>query len=159
MKIEEFTTLKHFNVHKGNVLVPATNDTREWLELQKHGMPVNLKLIEARDIKFHRCYFLLLSFVYDRLGRKFKETVPKDKFYNFLKFLSNEYDVVYSFKDGRQFIEYRSISFGRMTQAKFREYVNNQLSVIYEELLIPMELDHVMDEITKEFEKFLDHLI
>ena len=146
-------------VHKSQALIPATPETREWLELLKHNTPVNFKQIEPRDLSFHRCYFALLSFLYDNLNPSFKNQVPKDNFYNFLKFLSNEYDVVFKFKDGREFIEYRSISFGRMNQSSFKEYVNNQLSVIYEELLIPMEQDYLMDIINEEFIKFIDKLL
>ena len=159
MKAAEFQELKHFTVHKGNVVVPASNETREWLELQRHNTPVNFKLIEARDTKFHRCYFALLGFIYDNLSNSFKQTIPKNSFYNFLKILSNEYDVVFRFKDGREFIEYKSISFARMNQTAFREYVNNQLTVIYEELLIPMNRDYLMDQINAEFERFIDRLL
>lgn len=159
MTTTHFLELKHFTVHKGNVLVPATPDTKEWLELMNHNTPITVKHIEARDTKFHACYFALLSFIYENLNKKFKESVPKANFYNFLKMLSNEYDVVFQFKDGRQFIEYKSIAFGNMSQTRFKEYVNNQLSVIYEELLIPMEQDYLMDMVTDEFAKFLDRLI
>jgi hypothetical protein len=46
-----------------------------------------------------------------------------------------------------------------MNQVKFREYFNNQLITIYEELLIPLEQDYLMDEINIEFEKILSKLI
>lgn len=159
MKTEEFLSIKHFTVHKSQALIPATPETREWLELLKHNEPINFKVVEPRDIKFHRCYFALLSFVYDQLNPSFKTQVPKYNFYQFLKMLSKEYTVVFKFKDGREFIEYKSISFSRMHQSTFKEYVNNQLSVIYEELLIPMEQEYLMDSINSEFERFIDRLL
>lgn len=159
MKTDDFLTLKHFTVHKGTMLVPATDDTREWLEMQRHGTELNFKQIEARDVKFHRAYFALLSYIWERLPAQFRNTVSKDSFYEFLKMLGNEYDNVYTFKDGRTFIKYHSISFGRMNQSKFREYVNNQLTTIYEELLIPLEMDWLMDDINDEFERFIDKLL
>jgi len=159
MKTDEYKTIRHFTVHKGTMLVPATPESREWLEMFKHNTPINFKQIEPRDLKFHRCYFAMLSFIYDQLTPAFKKKVPKDNFYNFLKLLSNEYDVVFKFKDGRELIEYHSISFARMNQSKIKEYVNNQHSVIYEELLITMDLDYFMDQINDEFVKFIDKLL
>lgn len=159
MKTKDFLELKHFQVHKGQALVPSTPESIEWLEMLNHNSVVNFKIVESRDLKFHKAYFGLLSFIYDRLNKAFKNSIPKEKFYEFLKMLSNEYTVIFKFKDGREFIEWKSISFSSMNQTKFKEYVNNQLSIIYEELLIPMEQDYLMDEVSNEFEKFLDKLI
>lgn len=159
MKTEEFLKLHSFSVHKSQVLIPNQIETAEWLEQKKDKDQVYYKLVESRDLAMHKGYFLILGFIYDRLNISFRKTIPKAKFYLFLKMLSNEYTTVFKFKDGREFIEYKSISFTNMGQKEFREYFNNQLSVIYEEVLIPMEQDYLMDEINEEFEKIISKLI
>jgi hypothetical protein len=88
-----------------------------------------------RDLSFHRCYFSLLNFIYDYLPTKFKETVSKDKFYHFLKHLKGEYEVIFEFKDGTKLVEYESLSFGRMNQNRFKEYIREQLPWIYENVV------------------------
>lgn len=159
MKTEDFLQLKSFTVHKSQALIPNQIETGEWIEQKKHGDQVYLKSVEPRDLGMHKGYFKILAFIYDRLPKNFHEKVQKQFFYKFVKMLSNEYSVVFSFKDGRQMIEYHSISFDRMNQSKFREYFNGQLSVIYEEILIPMNKEYLMNEINEEFEKLLDKLI
>lgn len=158
MKQEEFLKLLSFSVHKSQVLIPNQEETTEWIE-QKKEKQVYFKEIQARDLGLHKAYFLILGYIYDRLNIDFKKSIPKKNFYNYLKMLSNEYTLIFKFKDGREFIEWKSISFSNMNQTEFRKYFNNQLSVIYEELLIPLEQDYLMDEIAKEFESILDKLI
>lgn len=160
MKTDEFLQLLEFKNHKGQVLIPAQYESQEFLELLKDNETVYFKQIKPRDIGMHKCYFVILNYIYDRLDAKFRKNVcAKKDFYMFLKFISNDYNVKFKFKDGREFIEYKSISFAKMDQVKFREYFNNQLSVIYEEILIPFEQDYLMDEINVEFEKMLSKLI
>ena len=159
MTTDFFLELKSFSVHKQQVLIPNQIETAEWLDSLKDKEQVYLKNIEARDLGMHKAYFKILGYIYDRLNVKFRNSIPKENFYKFLKMISKEYSVVFKFKDGREFIEYKSISFGKMNQKTFREYFNNQLSIIYEELLIPMEQDYLMDEINIEFEKILSKLI
>lgn len=159
MKDNDYLQLKHFTNHKGIGLIPATDNSREWLECLKNNEPVNFKIIESRDVKLHKAYFKMLAYIYDRLQPSFKAKIKKEQFYKFLKILGKEYDLIYSFADGRQFIEYHSISFSKMNNAKFKEFFNTQLSTIYEELLIPMEQDYLMDEINVEFERVLDKLL
>lgn len=159
MKTDEFQDIKHFTNHQGIGLIPATVEAREWLETLKNNEPINFKIIEARDMKLHKAYFGMLSFIYDRLKPSFKERVIKKNFYKFLKELAKEYDVIYTFKDGTEYKEYHSISFGSMNNTKFKLYFNNQLSVIYEDLLFPLGQEYLMDEINVEWEATLNKLI
>lgn len=158
MTTELFLQLKSFKNHKGNALVPNQIETAEWLEQLPNDSQIYLKHVEARDIKMHGGYFKILGEIHDKLPKSFKDNVKKNQFYKFIKIISKEYDVIYSFKDGREFIEYKSISFGKMNQENFRKYFANQLSVIYEEILIPFERDYIMDEINDKFEKLLSKL-
>ena len=158
MNTNDFLELKSFKVHKGQVLIPNQIETAEWLELEKHDAQIYMKLVQARDLGMHRGYFKILNFIYKKLPLRFRQQIPEKSFYKFVKTLSNEYKEVYKFKNGVTLIEYDSISFGKMNQSKFREYFNNQLSRIYEELLIPMEVDYIMEEVNSEFEKLLSKL-
>lgn len=159
MKTDDFLELKNFVNHKGIGLIPATSESREWLEILKPNEPVNFKIVEARDLKLHSAYFGMLSFIYDRLKPSFKQSISKPNFYIFLKEIGKEYKVLHTFKDGTEFKEYNSISFGRMNNTKFKLYFNNQLSVIYEDLLFPLGQEYLMDEINKEWEATLNKLI
>jgi len=159
MTTDAFLELKSFKVHKGQALIPNQIETAEWLEQLTSESQVYLKQVEARDLGMHGGYFMILAYIYDRLPLRFRKTVLKPNFYKFIKMLSNEYTVVFEFKDGRQMIEYTSISFGKMNQSKFRLYFNTQMSVVYEELLIPMECDYLMDEVNEMFEKLLAKII
>lgn len=157
MTTDDFLELKSFNVHNG-YLAPNQVETDEWLELLKHGQQVYMKHIEARDLGMHRGYFKILAFIYDRLPLSYRSRIDKKYFYKFIKMLSDEYKIIFEFKDGRQMIEYESISFAKMNQQKFRQYFNNQLTVIYEHILIPLNKEYLMDEIESEFEKLLSKL-
>ena len=159
MNTDIFLELKSFNVHKGQVLIPNQIETGEWLEQLKDKEQVYMKLVQARDLGMHKGYFKILAFIYDKLPLSFRIKCGKKDFHNFLRMLGNEYKVVFKFKDGREMIEYESISFGKMSQKRFREYFNNKLSLIYEEILIPLEVDYIMDEINEEFEKLLSKLV
>lgn len=159
MNTNEFQELKHFVNHKGVGLIPATTESREWLEILKPNETINFKIVEARDMKLHKAYFGMLSFIHDRLRPDFKQKVSKTNFYIFLKELGKDYDVLHVFKDGSEFKQYHYISFGKMNNSKFKDYFNKQLSTIYEDLLFPLEQDYLMDEINKEWEATLNKLI
>ena len=71
--------------------------------------------------------------------------------------------VVDNLKDGTKFIEYRSISFGRMTQKTFEAYVREQLPFIYGEVIQVLypdkeTSDRIIAAIEDEFKKFLAKL-
>lgn len=159
MTTNQFLELKSFTVHKSQALIPNQIETGEWMEQKKHGEQVYLKSVEPRDLGMHKGYFKILGFIYDNLPANFKASVDKKNFYNFLKILSNEYKIVFEFKNGIKMIEYDSISFAKMNQTTFRNYFNNQLSVIYEELLIPLNKEYIMDEVNEMFESLLSKLI
>ena len=160
MKTDEFLQLLEFKNHKGQVLIPAQYESQEFLELLKDNETVYFKQIKPRDIGMHQCYFVILNYIYDRLNVNFRKNVCQKKdFYKYLKFINNEYKVSFENPNGDKYIELISISFAKMTQSKFREYFNSQLSVIYEEILIPSGQDYLMDEINVEFERMLSKLI
>ena len=163
MKQEDYLELIEL-CYIGGGYIPHNIKAKEFSEDISKGEIVPFKEMSQRDIKMHRCYFSLLNFIYGYLTKKFKEAVPKDSFYKWLKHLKKEYKVVYSFIDmdkieaiidycieldidaekaskiaskfGKtDMIEYDSISFGRMSQDKFETYVKELLPYIYEHVI------------------------
>lgn len=123
---------------------------------------ISLIEVTARDIKFHSAYFSLLSFIYSWLPKTFKEKIPKDKFYLFVKHLKGDYDIVMRFKDGTTLVNYKSISFSRMSQIEFENYVRDQLPFIYTEVIEKLydekDSKRIIESIETEYLNFLSKL-
>ena len=90
---------------------------------------------------------------------KFKDAVPKDKFYLWLKHLKGQYEVLFEFQDGTKLVEYESISFTKMDQIRFKEYVREQLPWIYTEVIGKQFegaiYDGIIETIEEEYKKFM----
>lgn len=161
MKDKDFNKLIDLT-YVGGGFIPANQNARELIDRCEKGEIVSFNEVTQRDLSFHRCYFLLLSFIYDYLPQSFKDKISKDKFYIFVKHLEGNYDVVFKFKDGSEMVEYKSISFGRMSQKQFEEYVANQLPFIYSNILEAyFELDilnGIIETIEEEFKRMLSKL-
>lgn len=146
----------------GGGFIPANEKANSLLDLAHKGEILSFVEVTKRDLAFHRCYFALLSFIYEYLPNSFKEKISKDKFYIFVKHLEGNYDVIFKFKDGSQMVEYRSIAFGKMSQKKFEEFVANQLPFIYSNILgAYFELDmlnSIIETIEEEFKRMLSKL-
>ena len=160
MKHTEYIQHAQFACLHGKYLSPANDKAEELLASVAHGEVLQLQDKTGRDIKFHRAYFGLLSTIYDNLTKPFKAKVSKSKFYDFLKELRGDYEVT---KVGKLEIKhYKSISFGRMSQATFKQYVKDQLPFIYENVihaLYEQEMaDIVIGVIEEEWEKYLAKL-
>lgn len=149
-------------VNVGGGFMPANPQAEELLLITGKGEVITVKEITKRDLNFHRCYMLLLSFIWGYMPNAFKQKVPKDKFYKWLKHFKKEYEVEFTFQDGSQLIEYTSISFGRMGQKEFEIYVAEQLPFIYENVLGAYfqgdMLTSIINTIEEEFKKFLSKL-
>ena len=161
MKDTDYNNLLQFKNMKGAALIPHNAESIEFLEQLKDEEIATLKNVTARDIKLHRGYFLMLAEVWGYLPKKFKNKVPKEKFYNWLKMYEGNYTVIFEFKDGRQFIEYNSISFGRMDNHQFRDYVKTQIPTWYElfQSLLPTDFaNSAIETIEDNFEKILAKL-
>lgn len=145
--------------YMGGGWVPANNKAQELAERCAKGEVISIQEVTQRDIRFHRCYFALLNFIYNYLPKNFKEKVSQDNFYKWLKHLQGQYEVFFTFKDGTKLIEYNSIAFGRMSEKTFRDYVANQLPFIYENVLGAFfdgeMLNGIIETIESEFERFM----
>jgi len=128
------------------------------------GEVVNFKPVQSRDISFHRAYMGLLAYIWGLMPRNFQAKVPKDQFYMWLKHLKGSYDVKYEFADGTKLVEYESISFAKMDQKRFEDYVREQLPWIYEDVIWkvyanrPDIVDTIIENVEEEFKKFLSKL-
>jgi hypothetical protein len=104
----------------------------------------------------------LLKYIYDYLPASFRDKVPADKFYIFLKHLKGQYDVLFTFKDGTRLVEYESIAFGRMSQKRFENYIREQLPWIYENVIGQFYEEEmykgIIDTIEEEWERFMMRL-
>lgn len=122
-------------VNVGGGWMPANEPAEELLISTAKGELTTFQEVSARDLKFHKCYMLLLSYIYDYMPVNFRRKISKGNFYKWLKHIKGEYKECYTFKDGTKLIEYTSISFAKMTQHKFKEYVSEQLPYIYENVI------------------------
>ena len=149
-------------VNVGGGITPLSTNAIELLEQSHKGEVLSFLEVTNRDVKFHRCYFSLLSFIYDYLPASFKRKVKKDHFYKFIKHLKGEYEILFEFKDGTKLVEYDSIAFGRMSQKTFENYIREQLPFIYENIVgkfFEGEMyDGIIDTIEEEYKKFLSKL-
>lgn len=134
MKQKDFENIVELT-YVGGGWIPANAKAEEIADRCHKGEVISFLEVTQRDLKFHKCYMDLLSFIYDYLPAKFKNKVPKNKFYVFLKHLQGKYEVTYSFKDGTKMIEYESISFGKMSQKRFEEFIAEQLPFIFENVI------------------------
>lgn len=158
MTDKDYLDLMEFKVVHG-ALIPVNDLAIELVENNINKV-VQFEEKTKRDLKYHRAYFALINYVYSWLPPKFTNRIPQSKFYNFLKHLNGKSKVVFEFKDGTQVVEYKSISFGRMSQARFGEYVKEQLAIIYEYLIHPLceYPDIVIENIESEFKSYFEVL-
>lgn len=170
----------------------ANQKTEEYSLMCRKGEIVYHNDATKRDLNFHKAYMALIANIYDYMPIHFKDKVPKSIFYNFIKHIQGKFKVHFSFADSEKIsniiddclalglnaeqasimaakygktdmIEYDSISFGRMSQKTFKEYVSNQMPVIYENVLGKFFSDEILSNIIEtieaDYERFMQKLI
>lgn len=161
MKKSEFDKL-HELVFVGGGWIPNNENAQELADQSARGEITTFKEVTARDLSFHRGYFALLKFIYGYLPNSFHNMIPENRFYHFIKHLKGEYEVIFTFKDGTKLVEYESISFGKMSQNEFEDYIRKQLPFIYENILGQFFegdiYNGIIETIEQEFEKYLSKL-
>lgn len=162
MKTSDFAKQIELSYTGGHQFRPVNQNAFDLCDQLSIGEVVNMDIKNSRDVKFHRCYFLLITFIYDYLPDKFHKKVPKKYFYRWLQTVKGDYEVIFTFKDGKELIEYNSIAFGRMSQYTFENYIREQLPWVYENVIGAFykneKYDGIIYTIEKEFEKFLSKL-
>ena len=134
MKDSDFHKIVEFS-NAGGGLLPVNELAIEICDLSRKGEILQFIEVTARDLKFHRCYFSLLNFIYSYLPEKFKRKVPENRFYQFVKHLEGKFETIYTFEDGSSLNEYESISFGNMSQKRFEMFIREQLPFIYQNII------------------------
>jgi hypothetical protein len=161
MKDNEYYNLIEMT-YAGGGFLPANEAANLLMERCKQGEVLTFIEKTPRDLEFMKCYFSLLHFIYDLLPMEFKLKAHKKIFYLILKHLAGDYNIKFEFKDGSKLIEYHSISFGRMSQKTFENYVAEQLPFIYENVICkmfePEKAKEIIDLIETEYERFLSKL-
>lgn len=161
MKDQDFYHIVNLS-NVGGGFIPANEKAQELLDGSMRGEVISFLEVTDRDLRFHRAYFSLLAFIYDYLPNKFKKKVKKDQFYIWLKHLKGQYEVLFEFQDGTRMVEYDSISFGKMSQKTFEDYVRKQLPWIYENVIgafFEGEIrEGIIETIEEEFKRFLEKL-
>ncbi|MFA6973970.1 MAG: DUF1367 family protein [Parcubacteria group bacterium] len=146
----------------GGGFLPANQAADDLADQLRNGEVVSFQEITKRDLSFHKNYMALLGYIWDFLPPKFRKAVPKDRFYQWLKHLKGQYNIIYKFNDGTTLIEYQSIAFGNMSEKRFHEYVKNQLPWIYEEVIGAFYegeiMQNIIENIEADFHKFMDRL-
>ena len=152
MKDKDFYNLVDF-YNAGGGLLPVNQRANEIIEQSDQGEVISFIEVTQRDLRFHRCYMSLLSYIYDYLPDSFKKQIPKRNFYQWLKHLKGQYDIVFEFEDGTKLVEYESISFGWMSQKRFENYVREQLPWIYSNVIGIFFKDKIYDNIINTIEE------
>lgn len=160
MKDTDYKTLHEFVYVSGGWL-PVNQNARELTNQTGEGEVVTFMEVTSRDLNFHKAYFSLLNYIWSWLPYSFRAKVSKENFYMWLKHLKGQYAVLFEFKDGTKLVEYESVSFSKMSQKRFEDYIREQLPFIYEcviRALMPKQADTVITDIENEFKKFLSKL-
>ena len=147
---------------QGSAFIPENANALEFMDQLKRDEIVMFKNVTARDIKLHGCYFVLLSEVWGYMPKSFRDTVPDKLFYQWLKMYQNKYEVIFEFKNGKQLVKYESISFGRMNNNRFKEYIKDQIPDLYDileaALKNPVLVKAAIETIEENFEKMFSKL-
>lgn len=161
MKDTEFSKLHEFALYRGG-LIPINQNAIDLIHQTGEGEILTFQEVTMRDLKFHKCYMSLLAYIWAYLPIIFKQAVPKDKFYIWIKHLKGQYSVLFEFKDGTKLVEYESISFGRMSQKRFEDYVREQLPFIYENIIGQFfkgqQYNDIISTIEEDYRKFFSKL-
>lgn len=162
MKKKEYDNLVELSYTGGYMFRPSNQNSYDLCDSLGIGEIVTFETKSNRDLSLHRCYFLMINFIYDYLPDNFKHKVPRDHFYKWLQTLKGEYEVIFEFKDGSKLVDYESISFGKMSNERFKAYIKEQMPWVYENVIgifyKDEQYDAIIETIEKEFEKFFAKL-
>jgi len=157
MTDKDYSNMLEF-VMEGNGWIANNENAQELMEQTSPGEVQMFKEVTGRDIKRLKCYFSLLNYIWNYLPDKFKAKVPCDKFYLWLKHIRGEWEVIFEFGDNTKLIEYTSISFGKMSEFEFREYIKQQMPFIYSDVIGRMyedeECDAIIENIENDYSSF-----
>lgn len=160
MKDVDFHRIIELRPVSGGFL-PVNDSAKELLDGAGKDEILSFTEVTDRDLKLHRCYMSLLSFLWSYYPDEWKKEHPKKNFYNYVKALTGQFEVKETLPNGVPMIEWVSISFGRMSEVRFREYVKNQLPYIFEDLHTHFDdfvWNNIIETVENDYEKFFSKL-
>jgi hypothetical protein len=163
MKDSDYTRLSEWINEGTGALMPYNSLAQDLTDTVKKGEIITMLEMTDRDLRFHRCYFSLVNYIYSQMPRRFRAKLPEKYFYKYLKHLKGQFDIIAQFGDV-VLVEYDSIAFGRMSEHTFREYIRNQLPWIYSDVIGKYykvggwRYNKKINDIEDEYKKFLSKL-
>lgn len=158
MKHKDYLQLAKFKVDN-MIFIPA-NSNAEKLALMNDRQNILMMPQTPRDVNLHRCYHLFCGWLWDKMPTEFKVSRCRDKhqMYNYLKIISGQYDLAMTYRD-KKFYRFESISFGNMSNEAFKLFLEEQMNSIYTELLIPLRMEALYEQMETEFKKIFKELL
>ncbi len=129
-------------------LVPADSQSAEYLARQKIGQGFKAGITRARNIKFHRKFFALLNYAFDRWEPVEKLYNGKPVAKNFNQFrsditiLAGYYDTAIRM-DGTVRVTPKSIAFHRMDEDEFTALYSAVIDVLLQRIFVDQTRDDV----------------
>lgn len=115
-------------VRDGRKLVPATAFDLQELEKVGNGVPLATTLVHTRSVKHNRWYRALVGVVADGIGMH-PATLHAE-----IKFLAGFVRRILMVKEGVT-VELDSVAFATMDQAKFKEFTDLAIEIIFSRFL------------------------
>lgn len=158
MKDTQFENLIHCKVVNG-VFYPINSNANDFV-YSNEGQEVYLVPQTQRDLILHACYFAFCNWLWQELPKQFKlQRCPnRADMYKYLKLVQGKYKESMKYKDITA-IEFESISFGNMSNEAFKDYVNEQIIALYENILIPLKMEDLYEKANEEFSNLFKKLI
>lgn len=132
MTDKEYKRLLVFKNMQGAALIPENQNAIDRILTLKRDELIYFKDVTKRDISLHNCYFALLRYAWGLTTPALKAAVPCDKFHDWMKYMKDQIKWQYRFNDGVTIVEYESISFSRMDNNRFKDYIREQMPALYE---------------------------
>lgn len=129
-------------------LVPADSQSAEYLRKQKVGQGFRASVTRARNIKFHRKFFALLNYAFDKWEPKEKtyKGNPVEKNFNQFRaditILAGFYETAIRM-DGTVRVTPKSIAFHRMDEDEFEALYSAVIDVLLKRIFIDQTRDDV----------------
>ena len=133
-------------------LQPYSDEDYEQLRKIKTGSIVKAKIVQPRNVKFHRKFFAMINAAWDCLTERQRTNLrSKDTFREQLLITSGFSEPLYDF-NGQKFLERaKSISFAKMDETAFNEVYNRCLDTILTILIANGVSDTDFNDILKNY--------
>jgi len=161
MTHDDYLKLILFRNIQNSALVPENELALDLLDSSKHNEVLAFRNVTPRDLKLHGGYFIMLTKVRKFLPKNIKDAISDKKFYSWVRIQSKQYDVDWDFGDGTKMITPHSISFGKMNNSQFKDYIKTQIPHIYNIFMkyLPEYLANIaIMSIEEGFERFFTKL-